>query len=134
MNESDLRAELQRLATGSPAAPARLDIDEMLRHGRQGIRRRRAGAFQASVAAAALVVLSSVGIVRLTSEQFGGPSQPGTPAAEIPEAGGITNPVAAPWEVPTYDPVPPRGARFLVPAAGTRPAMQATVVQSHVAF
>ena len=74
MNESDLRAELQRLATASPAAPARLDIDKMLRHGRQRIRRRRAVTFPASLAAAALVVLSSAGVIRLASDQLSGPS------------------------------------------------------------
>jgi hypothetical protein len=84
------------------------------------------------VAAAAVVVLSSIGIVRLTSEQLSGPSQPGTQAAAIPEAGGITNAAVAPWEVPTYYPVPPRGVRFLVPMGNTRAGVQATMVQGHV--
>jgi hypothetical protein len=133
MNETDLRAELQRLATASPPGPARLDIDQMLRHGRKRIRRRRAGAFQVSVAAAALVVLSSIGIARLTSDQFSGPSQPGTPATQIPEAGG-TNPAIVPWAVPTEYRAPGHGGRYPIQAPGAEPAMQATLIQGKVAF
>ncbi len=134
MNESELRAELRHLATSSPPGPARLDLDEMLRRGRRRIRRRRAGALPASVAAVALVVLSFVGIARLTSGQFSGLSSSGAPAAELPEAGGSTNPAAAQWAVPAYYSVPPRGIRFMVPAASTRSAWQATLVSGHVAF
>jgi hypothetical protein len=125
MNESDVRAELQRLAGTGPAGPARLDIDKMLRHGRRRIRRRRAGAFQASVAAAALVVLSSVGIIRLTSGELSGPPQPGTPSLQIPEAAAGMNPANPQWMVPANYPAQPRDVRL---------AQQVTLAGGHVAF
>ena len=44
------------------------------------------------------------------------------------------NPAAAQWAVPTDFPVPSRGTRFMVPGPGTQLALQATLVQGHVAF
>jgi hypothetical protein len=132
MNETDLRAELKRLASSSPATPARLDLDEILHHGRQRIRRRRAATLPASVAAAALVVLSSVGIFRVASAEFGGPAQTGAPSMQILEAVGSTNPEAGPWAVPADYPVLARDARPALQAP--KPALQATLVQGHVAF
>lgn len=114
MNESDLRAELQRLASASPASPARLDLDEIKAHGRQRIRRRRAAALPAAVAAAALVVLSSVGILQLASAVLSGSSPASTPATQISEAGAGTNPVNRQWVVPV--------------------GQQIILVQGHVAF
>ena len=129
MNESDLRAELQRLASASPPAPVRLDLDEILRHGRQRIRRRRAGALPVSVAAAALVVLSSIGIFRVASAEFGGPAQTGAPSMQISEAGAGTNPANRQYVIPADYPAQTEGTR-LARQAG----QQVTLAGGHVAF
>jgi hypothetical protein len=99
MNEQEVRAELKRLAAASPAGPARLDIDEVLRHGRRRRRRRRAGVLHVSVVAAALIAASLIGVIRLTSDQFSGPARPGVPTLQIPEAGSGMNPANRQWVV-----------------------------------
>jgi hypothetical protein len=130
MNESDLRDELKRLASASAPGPVQLDLDKMLSQGRRRIRRRRVGALHASVAAAALVVLSAVGLVRVASDQFGGPSQPATDM-QIPEAGAGTNPSNLGWMVPVTYPDQSPGTR-LTPQEGH--GQQRTLVSGHVAF
>ena len=129
MNETDIRAELLRLASTSSPGPARLDLDEVLRHGRRRIRRRRARALPASVAVAALVVLSSIGIFRLTAGQFGGSPEPGAEAQQFSEAGVGANSLNLQWRVPADYPAQTGGTR-LDQEAGP----QVTLVQGHVAF
>lgn len=130
MNETDLRAELLRLAIACPPSPTRLDLDEVLRRGRHRIRWRQARALPVSVAAAALVVLSSIGIVRLTAGQFGVPSGPGTEAQQFPEVGMGTSRLNLQWEVPADYPAQTGGMRLVQQVA----PQQMTLVQGHVAF
>ena len=136
MNESDLRAELQRLASVEPSRRrSRLDLDEILRHGRQRIRR-AAGALPVSVAAAALVVLSSYrdlpGGVRPSRRPR--PTTGRAVHADLGGGRGAPTRRTAQYVIPADYPVPSRGTRFMVPGPGTQLALQATLVQGHVAF